>query len=138
MEEVVLIRTSESAHGTFGVIVFGDHHLYTGELPWKQNKPNVSCIPVGRHKVHERMSPRYGRVYTIAVEGRSYILFHQGNFCGDESEGFKTNVRGCILLGSRVGIIGGQKAVLASRVARRKFERAMAFEPFILDIRDAA
>lgn len=138
MEEVTLIRLSKSAHGTFGIIVFDDQHLYTGELPWKNNKPNISCIPTGKHLVHERESPKYGRVYTVEVDGRSYILLHQGNYCGDESEGFKTHVRGCILLGMRTGTLAGQRAVLASRIARTRFERAMAFEPFILDVREAA
>ena len=137
MNNVALFRTSTSNQGTFGVIVFAGQYLYTGELPWKDNRPNVSCIPVGIYTVCLRYSPKYDNVYHVAnVQGRSYILFHQGNFCGDLTLGFRTNVQGCILLGFRRGKLYGQQAVLASRLARKRFESIMAFESFKLEIRD--
>lgn len=136
MDDVKLIRTEhDKQQGTFGIIVFGSQYLYTGELPWRQNKPNISRIPQGKYVVRVRNSPKYGQVYHITdVRGRSYILFHQGNFCGDRSLGFRTNVQGCILLGRRRGKLYGQKAVLSSRPARRAFELAMGMQPFNLEI----
>lgn len=135
---VLLFRNQKSDQGTFGIIVFDGQYLYTGELPWKDNKPNISCIPYGIYSVQMRVSPKYGRVYEITVAGRTYILFHQGNFCGDHSLGFRTHVQGCVLLGFKRGKLCGQRAVLASRLARNRFESVMKFEPFTLEIKDVA
>jgi len=133
---MLLLRTDTSDQGTFGILVFGDEFVYTGELPWRENKPNLSCIPEGRYTMRLRVSPRYGRVFEIGdVPDRSYILLHQGNFCGDTSLGYRTNVRGCVLLGIKRGSLGGQKAVLSSRMARRRFETALNFQPTTLEIR---
>lgn len=138
MGYVILIRGSSSNEGIIGTIIFGGQYLYTGELPWKDNKPNISCIPCGEHLVQMRVSPKYGKVYEIRVAGRTYILFHQGNFFGDISLGFRSHVQGCILLGFKHGKLYGQKAVLASRIARSRFERVMKFEPFTLEIKNVA
>jgi len=133
--KVQLIRTEKVDEGTFGFILFAGQFLYTGELPWHDNKPNISCIPTGIHPVRLSLSPRYGNVYQIYVEGRTHVLLHQGNYCGDRELGFKSHVRGCILLGKRTGKLGGQRAVLASRIARHRFESTLAFEPFELEVR---
>lgn len=137
MENVKLIRMQRSDHGTFGIVIFHGQHLFTGELPWRDNKPNYSCIPAGVYVVQVRHSPKYGKVYHVTgVDGRSYILFHQGNYCGDRLLGFKTNVQGCILLGRKRGRLGGQRAVLSSRPARRRFETEMGMKPFKLEVID--
>jgi hypothetical protein len=133
-EKLKLIRYAESDQGTQGVILFGSTYLHTGELPWDDNRPNVSCIPTGVHPVSVRISPRYGKCYTIGVEGRSYILFHQGNYFGRKSVGLRSHTNGCILLGSRRGRLNSQKAVLSSRTARSKFENTMNWVPFNLEV----
>ena len=136
METVFLIRGPSTNEGTFGNIIFNGYCLYTGELPWKNNRPNISCIPCGKYIVRMRISPKYGKVYEVTdVAGRTYILFHQGNFCGDSSQGLRTNVQGCILLGFKRGKLYGQRAVLASKIARKRFETVMNFETFILEVR---
>ena len=135
MNTLFLLRIQTSDQGTFGIIIFNGQYLYTGELPWKDNRPNVSCIPSGSYTVRVRISPKYGKVYEVTdVSGRTYILFHQGNFFGDISLGFRSNVQGCILLGFKRGKLYGQKAVLASRIARNRFETVMNFEPFKLKV----
>lgn len=136
MFDATLFRLSTSEQGTFGILVYGSQYLYTGELPWKGNKRNVSCIPTGEYNVQVRLSPKYGQVYEVDVTGRTYILFHQGNFCGDLSRGFRTHVQGCILLGFKRGTLYGQQAVLGSRPARGRFERKLNFEPFTLEIKE--
>lgn len=138
MNDVTLYRYKTSEQGTPGVIVFDNQYLHTGELPWKGNKSNISCIPYGEYLVQMRVSPKYGKVYEVRVAGRTYILFHQGNFFGDISLGFRSHVQGCILLGFKHGKLYGQKAVLASRIARSRFERVMKFEPFTLEIKNVA
>lgn len=132
-----LIRVSTNDEGTRGILVFGDDFVHTLELPWRGNRPNLSCIPAGRYDVSVRTSPKYGDVYHVKnVPGRTYILLHHGNFGGDQTQGLRTHTAGCILLGSRVGRLYGQQAVLASRTARRKFETLMDFEPFDLEVID--
>ena len=134
---VKLVRYRSDAQGTFGIIFFDWKYLYTGELPWRDNKRNLSCIPPGNYTVGLRSSPKYGNVYEVKrVPERSYILFHQGNFCGDKSLGYRTNVQGCILLGFKRGKLYGQEAVLQSRDARDHFERTLEFETFNLEIID--
>lgn len=64
----------------------------TLELGWKENKRNISCIPLGEYTVTKRISSKYGEHFHILdVEDRSYILIHAGNFYSD--------IRGCILVG---------------------------------------
>lgn len=132
-----LFRTDSDDHGTFGVLIFGDDYVRTIELPWRENRPNLSCIPQGRYTVSMRHSPKYGKVYHVeAVPGRSHILLHHGNFAGDKTRGFRTHSAGCILLGTKRGRLASQKVVLASRPARTKFETRMNFQTFELEIID--
>lgn len=134
--KVILHRYDESNQGTFGYLLFDGQFLHTGELPWNDNKPNASCIPTGIYNVRVRVSPKYGRVYHVTgVNGRSYILFHHGNYCGSKAEGYRSHTAGCILLGVKRGKLSSQKALLSSRIARRKFERIMDFRDFMLKVR---
>ncbi len=134
---VRLYRLSTGDAGTFGVVLFKGQYLYTGELPWRDNAQNISCIPEGQYTVDLHRSPKYGNVYhLLKVQGRTYILFHQGNFCGDRALGLRSNVQGCILLGFRRGALWGQQAVLQSRSARSHFESVLGFEPFQLEIKN--
>lgn len=64
----------------------------TLELPWKDNKRNISCIPPGIYQVIRRDSPQFREHYYIAgVPDRDFILIHPGNFY--------TQIRGCVLVG---------------------------------------
>lgn len=137
MSDVKLFRLSTNDEGTIGVIVFDNQYLYTGEPPWRGNKQNISCIPAGVYTVFLHISKKYGNVFKISgVPGRSYILFHEGNFFGDRASGYRTNTQGCILLGCKRGKLSNQRAVLSSRTARARFERIMNFKTFTLEIYD--
>lgn len=140
---VILQRMTTGDSGTFGVIYWDGGACVTAELPWRDNRRKVSCIPAGKYNVAMRLSPKFGRVYEVTkVPGRSYVLFHSGNFSGDVSKGYASHVEGCILLGNKFGRLQNSKgqlqdAVLASRYAVGRLVRAMGEKPFILDIRDA-
>jgi hypothetical protein len=135
MKEVNLFRMSRSDHGTEGMLTAGDFNCKTLELPWRDNQRQISCIPPGEYKVELRLSNKYGRIYWVRkVPDRTYILIHSGNYAGDKSKGFKTHVMGCILLGKTHGFLGGQRAVLNSRLTVRKFMREMNYQPFQLNI----
>ena len=130
-----LIRMETSDQGTFGLLVYGDRVLFTGELPWRNNERGKSSIPTGVYQVRLRTSPRFGQCYEIQdVPGRSHIWLHNGNWCGDSELGFKTHVDGCVLLGLSRGKLDRQNAVFSSRRARHKFEAEMGGAPFELEI----
>jgi len=130
-----LIRYSSGDWGTAGVLVSEGFSCYTLELPWKDNRPNVSCIPAGLYEVELRESPKFGLTYWVRnVPGRKYILFHSGNWAGDREKGLRSHTYGCILVGKYPGGLQGQKAILCSRPTLKKLLNHMNKEPFTLQI----
>lgn len=92
-----ILRITETAHGTFGVLLFGpDPALVTLELPWRNNAVGTSCIPVGDYVAIPIQSQKYGWALWIQnVPGRTEILFHAGNQIASS--------RGCVLVGQTFG-----------------------------------
>ena len=89
---------------------------YTLENPWKDNKPNISCIPEGDYICNPYSSAKYKDTWQVTdVQGRYSILFHAGNT--------EKDTQGCILTGTVVGSLGGERAVLGSRIALDKIRR---------------
>lgn len=132
---VTLARLARSDQGTEGILLAGDFNCKTLELPWRDNTRRISCIPPGEYDVDIRNSNKYGRVYWVRkVPDRTYILIHSGNYAGDKSKGFKSHVMGCILLGHKMGFLGGQRAVLNSRISVRRFLDEMNYRPFKLNV----
>lgn len=137
---MTLQRNESTDEGTFGTIEHDGEMWRTGELPWRDNAPNVSCIPPGTYRVEWRRSSRFGECYHLRdVPGRSAILIHKGNYCGDKAAGFRSDVEGCILIGKSLGSFrmpdgGEQRVVVSSSVAIKEFEAAMGHEPFELEI----
>lgn len=141
MRRITLNRLESSDQGTFGILKVPDnewiYYFYTGELAWRDNAPNVSCIPAGLFKCTWTYSPRFKRnMYLVeGVKDRAGIRKHSANFMGDDSKGFKRQLNGCIALGEKLGWIDGQKALLLSAPAMRRFEALLNGEPFELEIR---
>lgn len=134
---VTLTRTEMSDEGTFGVLEADGFCCFTGELPWRNNEVQKSCIPVGEYECYPYSSAKYPNAYEVSkVPGRSAILIHQGNTCGDTCKGYKSDVLGCILLGRSIGTLYGQKAVLSSKLALTDFINHMANKPFKLVIKE--
>lgn len=58
----------------------------TVELPWKQNKNRISCIPEGYYRLDKRFSKRYKSHFHILnpdgseITPRSLCLIHPANF----------------------------------------------------------
>lgn len=135
MKTVYLLRTSTSDQGTEGVFITSNFVCKTLELPWRENKRSISCIPSGKYNVVIRQSPKYGSVYWVQdVPSRSWILIHSGNWAGDVKKGFKSHVNGCILLGKKHGWLAEQRAILNSRVAVRGFRNILVDKSFVLNI----
>lgn len=142
MNKVTLKRKSSDVDGTFGKLFFnGEYVCRTGELPEQGgdlNTPNekgTDCIPKGVYQCEIRQSPKFGKTYWVKdVPNRQWILIHKGNFCGDIKRGRKSDVEGCIILGTDVGYLGDQKAVINSGVAFKQFMALANDEPFELTI----
>lgn len=140
MRRAVLVRDDQTDHGTRGVLAAGELRLHVMEPPWRDNRPNRSCIPPGEYAVTPHVSPRYGRCLAVReVPGRSHILIHAGNVGGDADAGLHTHTLGCLLPGLRRGRLDvrgrRQRAVLASRPAVRALMEWADGRPFELEIR---
>lgn len=135
MDNVFLLRLIGGEQGTEGLWLTEGFSCRTIELPWKDNKPNVSCISDGIYIAKYHKSPKYGWCYHITdVEGRSWILTHWGNWAGDTTKGFRSNSNGCILLGKYSAVIHGQRAVALSKTTFRRWMSFMNKKDFILNI----
>lgn len=115
---------------TFGFLYTDESKYYTLELPWRDNERNNSCIPVGEYECEfmpSSSSGKYKSVYHVkGVEGRDGILIHNGNL--------PEHTKGCVLLGSKIGPLGGRAAVLGSRTAMKRFVREMEEKNFKLKV----
>jgi len=68
----------------------------TLELPFLDNKKNISCIPNGTYLVNKVATAKRGRYFVILnVPGRSGIRIHAGNY----ASGTKVDTLGCICPG---------------------------------------
>ena len=142
MPDATLQRISFSDEGTKGTITIGNGKNWkTLELPWRENQSHISCIPPGTYSCILRWSERFNKMlYELQdVPDRQNIEIHVGNWAGDETKGFHSNVLGCIVLGEFFGSIPpheNQIAVLESSKALSEFMSAMQGLPFTLEIRN--
>ena len=134
----ILQRLETGDQGTFGRLTLGGLALFTGELPWRDNASNVSCIPPGSYRCVWTYSNRFKRnMYLVApVVGRAGIRIHAANLMGDATLGFRSQLNGCVSLGERLGTIASQRALLLSTPALRRFEALTRGKPFELEVRN--
>lgn len=111
--ELELLRTY-FAEGTNGDLMKDGLALcHTIELPWKENKRRISCIPEGRYELVKRYSQKFKwHLHVIDVEGRDLILIHPANDALKE-------LNGCI---APVATLAGQGKGNASRVVFNKLK----------------
>lgn len=101
--------------------------LYTLELPWQDNKRQISCIPPGTYQVSTHVSPKVGKCWQIAdVPDREDILIHTGNNVSD--------IEGCILLGLVSAPVNDVPTVSRSRDAIAYFRTLVGEHLFTLTI----
>jgi hypothetical protein len=136
MRRCTLTRTETSDEGTFGHIMTDTGLcLRSGELPWRDNEPGRSCIPTGIYDVVLALSPTKGWCYhVIKVPDRLDIEIHPANFMGDRVLGLRCDLEGCIALGTAVGSMNGQRALLCSRQAFARLDSDLDGESFQLRI----
>ncbi len=126
---------STSFQGTPGQLIFPFATYFCLELPWRGNKPLLSCIPPGKYEVRWTRSPRLKRfTYEILnVIGRSGIRIHAGNYAGATDVGFLTHSLGCPLLGRSFGT-KPQLTIRRSRDVVLEFEARLNKQPWILEV----
>ncbi len=99
------------ANGT--LLLHGQPLCHTIELPWRDNRRNISCIPEGRYRLAFTKSNRHGlRLKVLAVPGRSGILIHAANDAA-------TELQGCI---APVTKLTGPGKGIYSRIALERLE----------------
>ena len=96
-----LTRIEYQEKQTLGIldVYKGIDRIYTCktlELPWKNNRRGVSCIPensywVRKGRAEESPSRNYDHFHVEDVPNRSWILWHSGNY--------HFHIEGCILCG---------------------------------------
>ena len=137
MKQVILLRYDSCDQGIKGYLYTQGFIAKILELPWRENKPNKSCIPSGDYQVTLRYSKKFRWCYHLQdVYGRTWILVHSGNLAGDTTKGYKTHSFGCLLMGKYFGTLTGQRAVLLSRATLRRFVAFMRGKSFMLKIID--
>lgn len=96
------------ASGAAGQEIKARLMMYSIELPWKDNRAGVSCIPEGRYALVKRWSPKFRRhLQVMDVAQRKYILIHPANDAMHE-------LKGCI---APVSSITGVGKGIRSRLA---------------------
>lgn len=127
----LLRRYNEKA--TNGRLVGDGVDMPCVELPWKDNKPRISCFPEGEYICKYTLSPRL-KVNTyeiLGVKDRGGIRIHPANYA--------YQLKGCVAPGLTEADIDGDGVmdVTSSRAATEKFEKAMNYEDFKLIVRKA-
>ncbi len=92
----------------------------TLELPWLDNEPYISCIPLGKYLGVKRTSARFGdHLHILDVPERSLILVHYGNYFRD--------TEGCALVGKTLVDIDGDgyRDVTHSRLTMEKINKLL-------------
>lgn len=114
--QLTVARKYRDAKCTMGYLeVNSKTTCYTLEPPWKDNKTDVSSIPVGKYPATLRYdhTDRW-RIELQRVPNRTNVQIHIGNY--------PSNTLGCILVGKNADV--DKCAVLDSTAAYRELKRA--------------
>ena len=113
MELKLVRRTENKGLCQLGMLLIqGQAMFVTLELPDRDNKQMISCIPAGRYTWIKRISSKTDNLPTIAlleVKNRTGILVHWGNT--------EEDTQGCILVGKALANFDGEICVTQSKVA---------------------
>lgn len=101
----------------------------TLELPWEDNRRNVSCVPKGVYKVESYYSEKFGECRLLKdVPSRSNILIHPLNTNED--------TEGCIGVGKGFMDINndGSVDIIKSRKAMSELNKILGSNECLLEI----
>jgi len=122
MNRLSIIRLEQTSQGTIGVLLLWSFvHSFT--LEPDEADPKRGHIPGGTpdtplvYPVRRFHGIRWSDTYEIIVPGHTAVLFHPGNTEEDTTM--------CVLLGSSVGKLNEERAVLNSGASFRSFMSKM-------------
>lgn len=130
--ELTLTRKIAANGAVIGVLTGLSKPIYTLEDAWRDNKPNVSCVPEGTYQVkphgwEEKTPFKYKQVWQLQrVPGRSAILIHAGNTHQD--------TEGCILVGLGMQVTQLKSMVSDSRLAVELLRKEIGEREFTIVI----
>lgn len=86
---VLYLKRTYHKEGTNGTLFNNEHFFgFTIELPWLENKRNISCIPEGTYELKARFSPKFKQHLILCdVKKRNLILLHSANNALKELQG---------------------------------------------------
>lgn len=130
MRTIYIERHDNNELGCYGSLAIGNFDCYTLELPWYDNTPNISCIPIGRYTASIDKNVTIGKQYVIRLQdvpNRTGILIHVGNYTDE--------IAGCILVGNKQITNNIKKMVTNSRHTMGKLLAEIEFDDeFYIDI----
>ena len=118
---IILTRLVDNGYQTLGLMEVLDENgntlyaLPTVELPWLDNKNNLSCIPTGNYDIASRISPKHGDCFLIANPGegdRKTVLAQGGPI-----KGYNTTNRKYVLIHEAPAAQGNSSAWLLGCMA---------------------
>ena len=120
MDKVVVWRNfNKDDVGTFGVVTVNDRVCcFSLENHWQDNQRNISCIPNGTYFVKRDNTGRHRYWKILEVPNRDNIEIHSGNLVED--------TLGCVLFGSYIGYINGERCVKRSKDALEVFDSMLS------------
>jgi Family of unknown function (DUF5675) len=80
MQVAKLQRVYRFNKPTISILSLKEHKVFVLELPNRDNKKQISCIPEGDYICKWILSPKFGWTYQVLdVPNRGNILIHSGN-----------------------------------------------------------
>lgn len=134
---VVITRGRSSKQGTPGVLTLqGEEFCRTLELEDRGNEPYVSNIPKGLYRATFNYSPQFKRdLYLLLdVPNRSGIRIHPASYAGNKEDGLKSQLLGCISLGTGF-VYSPQLTLINSRETVKRFENQLEGKDFLISLR---
>ena len=128
--KATILRTMQGDQGTFGrmIVDAGELVLWSGELPDRDNVLYFSRINSGIYPCTFKDNSSKGPIVWELhdVPERTDVLLHIGNWCGDITKDYYSDVEGCIVIGLSFGrmippgLKNKQRAVISSGKALEK------------------
>ncbi|MGA9851831.1 MAG: DUF5675 family protein [Gammaproteobacteria bacterium] len=117
------LRSIDCAQGKFSITDAPLPPIYTMELPWADNEPDQSCVPVGVYVLMPYYSPRHGR-WTWCLHNPALGIYAYPSLvptgvtarscCEIHSANQAWQLEGCIAPGLARGLLDIGKGLLAS------------------------
>lgn len=107
-----IVRLEQTVQGALGVLLM-DGVIFCNTLQPDAAEVKRFCIPAGDYLCKRFHGRKWPNTFEVVVAGHTALLFHAGNT--------EKDTVGCIILGSSVGKLGAERAVLNSGESFRRF-----------------